>query len=71
MNSECLICFNFIICQKYYKCNHSYCIDCFIKWNSLNKTCPFCRGNLKYNYLILCVKIILSICYLSIFLYIQ
>lgn len=25
------------------KCNHSFCFTCFMKWISINNTCPLCR----------------------------
>ena len=71
MITKCPICFDIILCSSYYECNHLYCIECFIKWNYLNYKCPLCRCKLKYNLYIFYLKIILSICYLFLIVYIE
>mgnify|MGYP003644224140 CR=1 FL=1 len=50
MSNECPICFNEIRQNSgfvYTDCNHSFCFNCFMKWNVENNTCPLCRKKIS------------------------
>ena len=46
MNCECPVCYIITRQDLYYDCIHSMCFNCFIQWNSINKTCPLCRSKI-------------------------
>ena len=46
VNKECPICYNEINQNNGFlltNCKHSFCFNCFMKWNVENNTCPLCR----------------------------
>ena len=43
----CLCCDDIKQYKGFYKCNHSFCYDCYDNWtfNNYNNTCPLCRSD--------------------------
>src|SRR5437868_2656575 len=41
---ECIICYS--VGEIVSRCNHQYCLECFLKIKSQNNVCAYCRTNL-------------------------
>ena len=47
-NDICPICYDFIFLKTYIEpCSHFFCKKCINMWYKKNKTCPYCRSNIK------------------------
>ena len=43
---ECTICLQNTACTKrFFKCNHTFHIECIQQWLNIHKTCPNCRSS--------------------------